>query len=587
MATTTAPPADQPTIVLTKRTVWLIFAALMAGMFMASLDQSILGTAMPTIVGELSGVEHQGWLITAYILAVAIAMPLYGKFGDIWGRRWPFLIAIGLFTIASVGAGFSGSFGALVFWRGVQGLGGGGLMILSQAIIADIVPARERGKYMGPMGALFGISAVLGPLLGGLFTDHADWRWCFWLNVPIGLIAMVIAWRTLRLPSHRPTKRVDVLGIILLSLGTSGIVLATSWESWSGSAGYDWSDPGLLALVIGTLATIGAFILVERRAQDPLLPLHLFKIRTFSIASAVGLVIGMSMFAALGFLPTFLQMSTGTGVTQSGLLMLPMMAGLMLTSIASGFAIVRMGRYRIFPIVGMAIATAGLIWLTRLTGDISLWLYSAMIFVLGAGLGLVMQTIVLAVQNSVDPREIGTATSANNFIREIGAAVGTALFSTIFTSRLVDNLTDGFADAGVPPGAGGDLGVDSLTPQAVNEMPGPIKQIVVDSYADALAPSFWYLVPLLAAGFLLTLLLKEVTLSDTAGMVARGEAVADPAASDGGPSQQEGALAPVGARLSEEDAAAGGGELDSGGPGADGPDLSGPDSDGPGTTLDR
>ncbi|UFU05239.1 MDR family MFS transporter [Ruania halotolerans] len=572
MATTTVPPTESQKVVLNKRTVWLIFAALMAGMFMASLDQSILGTAMPTIVGELNGVEHQGWLITAYILAVAIAMPLYGKFGDLWGRRWPFLIAIGLFTLASVGAGFSGSFGWLVFWRGVQGLGGGGLMILSQAIIADIVPARERGKYMGPMGALFGISAVLGPLLGGLFTDHADWRWCFWLNVPIGLIAMVIAWRTLRLPSHRSTKRVDVAGIILLSSGTSGIVLATSWESWSGNAGYDWTDPGLLALVIGTLAVIAGFIAVERRASDPLLPLHLFKIRTFAIASGVGLVIGMSMFAALGFLPTFLQMATGTGVTQSGLLMLPMMAGLMLTSIASGLAIVRMGKYRIFPIVGMAIATLGLIWLTQLTGDISLLVFSAMIFVLGAGLGLVMQTIVLAVQNSVDPREIGTATSANNFIREIGAAVGTALFSTIFTSRLVDNLSAGFAGAGVAPGAGGDLGVDSLTPQAVNEMPAAVKQIVVDSYADALAPSFWYLVPLLAAGFLLTLFLREVTLSDTAGMVARGEAVMEQAAHDGGLSGADGTLAPAGTSSADT---------------ADRDGSGGPGAPGAGTTLDR
>ncbi|QOR72047.1 MFS transporter [Ruania alkalisoli] len=522
----TAPVADQPKVVLNKRTVWLIFAALMAGMFMASLDQSILGTAMPTIVGELNGVEHQGWLITSYILAVAIAMPLYGKFGDVWGRRWPFLISIGLFTVASIGAGFSPSFGWLVFWRGVQGLGGGGLMILSQAIIADIVPARERGKYMGPMGALFGISAVLGPLLGGLFTDHADWRWCFWLNIPIGIAALIIGWFTMRLPSHRATKRIDVAGIVLLSLGTSGIVLATSWDSWSGSDGYDWSDPGLLALVLGTLLAIGLFIVAEQRAQDPLLPLHLFKNRTFAIASGVGLVIGMSMFAALGFLPTFLQMATGSGVTQSGMQMLPMMVGVMLTSIASGLAIVRLGKYRIFPIVGMAVVTLGVMWLTRLTGDISIALFSLMIFVLGAGLGLVMQTIVLAVQNSVDPREIGTATSANNFIREIGAAVGTALFSTIFTSRLVDNLTEGFAGAGIDPAAEG-AGVDSLTPQAVDAMPAGMKQIVVDSYADALAPSFWYLVPLLAVGFLLTLLLREVRLSDTAGMVARGEAVVE------------------------------------------------------------
>lgn len=526
MASAVAPSApDRPLVVLTPRTVWLIFGALMASMFLSSLDQSILGTAMPTIVGELDGVEHQGWLMTAYILAIAVVMPLYGKFGDLWGRRWPFLAAIGLFTLASVGAALADSFGWLVLWRGVQGLGGGGLMILSQAIIADIVPAKERGKYMGPMGALFGIAAVIGPLLGGFFTDHLTWRWAFWINVPIGIGAFVVAWFALRLPSHRSGRPVDVAGIVLMVLATSGLVLTTSWESFSGAAdrGYDWSDPRLVGLVVLTVLAAVAFVVVENRAVEPLLPLHLFRNPTFAIATAVGLVIGMGMFAALTFLPTFLQMSTGAGVTQSGFLMLPMMAGVMLTAIGSGIAITRTGRYRVFPVAGLAVATLGLVWLTRLTGDISLLVFSLMIFVLGAGLGLVMQTIVLAVQNSVDPHEIGTATSANNFFREIGAAVGVALFSTIFTGRLSERLTDLFS--GLP--AGGDQ-AGSLTPAAVQQLPDALRDGVVDAYADALAPAFWYLVPLLAIGFVLTLFLKEVTLSDVAGMVARGEAVAAP-----------------------------------------------------------
>ncbi len=517
-----APAVDKPLIVLTPKTVWLIFGALMAGMFMSSLDQSIVGTAMPTIVGELNGVEHQGWVVTAYILAIAIVMPLYGKFGDLWGRRWPFLIAIGLFTLASAGAGFAQSFGQLVFWRGVQGLGGGGLMILSQAIIADIVPAKERGKYMGPMGALFGISAVIGPLLGGLFTQHADWRWCFWINIPIGLAAFLVAWVTLKLPTHRSGKKLDVAGIFFLVVATSGLVLATSWDSWTGNRGYDWSDPGLLALVIGTLVSIGAFILVELRAQEPLLPLRLFKNPTFTIATAIGLILGMGMFAALAFLPTFLQMSTGAGVTESGFLLLPMMVGVMLTAIGSGIAITRTGRYKIFPVVGLAITTGGVAWLTQITGDMSMWLFGAMIFVLGAGMGLVMQTIVLAVQNSVDPHEIGTATSTNNFFREIGAAVGTALFSTMFTTKLADNLAGVFA--GAPAGSGGDA--SSLTPAAVQALPEPLKTGVIDAFTNALAPSFWYLVPVIAVGFVLALFLREVKLSDVAGMVARGEAVA-------------------------------------------------------------
>jgi EmrB/QacA subfamily drug resistance transporter len=518
-----SPTAGAPLVVLNQRTIWLIFGALMASMFMSSLDQSILGTAMPTIVGELEGLEHQGWLMTAYILAIAVVMPLYGKFGDLWGRRYPFLFAIGLFTVASVGAGMAQSFGALVAWRAVQGLGGGGLMILSQAIIADIVPAKDRGKYMGPMGALFGISAVIGPLLGGLFTDHLTWRWAFWINVPIGLAAFATAWVTLRLPSHRSGRRIDVAGIVLMVLATSGLILATSWESFSGDAGYDWSDPRLLGLVIGTVVAAVAFVAVERRAEEPLLPLHLFRNPTFAIATLVGLVIGMGMFAALTFLPTFLQMSTGAGVTESGFLMLPMMVGVMGTAIASGIAITRTGRYRIYPIAGMGIATLGLIWMTTLTGDITMLLFSAMIFVLGAGLGLVMQTIVLAVQNSVDPHELGTATSANNFFREIGAAVGVALFSTIFTGRLTDRLTDVFA--GAPEAAAGAERVGSLTPAAVAALPAPLQDGVVDAFADALAPAFWYLVPLLAAGFVLTLFLREVKLSEVAGMVARGEAV--------------------------------------------------------------
>lgn len=525
-AAPTSPPATAdgaPLVVLTPRTVWLIFGALMASMFLSSLDQSILGTAMPTIVGELDGVEHQGWLMTAYILAIAVVMPLYGKFGDLWGRRWPFLVAIGLFTLASVGGALAQSFGELVLWRGVQGLGGGGLMILSQAIIADIVPAKERGRYMGPMGALFGVAAVIGPLLGGFFTDHLTWRWAFWINVPIGIGAFAVAWFALRLPSHRSGRRLDVAGIVLMVLATSGLVLTTSWESFSAGEGYDWSDPRLTGLVALTLLAAVGFVLVERRAEEPLLPLHLFRNRTFAIAAGVGLVIGMGMFAALTFLPTFLQMATGAGVTESGFLMLPMMAGVMLTAIGSGVAITRTGRYRAFPVVGMAVATLGLVWLTGLEGDTSMLLFGVMIFVLGAGLGLVMQTIVLAVQNSVDPCEIGTATSANNFVREIGAAVGVALFSTIFTTRLTERLEPVLADA---PTQG--EGAGSLTPALVQQLPDPLRLGVVDAFADALAPAFWYLVPVVALGFVLTLFLKEVPLSDVAAMVARGEAVAVP-----------------------------------------------------------
>lgn len=521
-AVTTAP--DKPLVVLNQRTIWLIFGALMASMFLSSLDQTIVGTAMPTIVGELNGVEHQGWVITAYILAIAIAMPLYGKFGDLYGRRWPFLVAVALFVVASLGGGMAQTFESLVAWRAVQGLGGGGLMILSQAIIADIIPASDRGKYMGPMGALFGISAVAGPLLGGWLTDGPGWRWTFWINVPIGIAAWFIAYFALKLPSHRSNRPTDWGGILTMALGTTGIVLLTSWESL-GNDGYDWSDPMLLGLLIGTAVVVGLFVFIENRVAEPLIPLRLFKNRTFTITTLIGLVLGMGMFSAMAMLPTFLQMSTGAGVTESGLLMLPMMAGVMLTSIASGIAISKTGRYKMFPVVGLAVTILGMIWLTTIEGEMSLWLFGAMIFVLGAGMGLIMQTIVLAVQNSVDPHELGTATSSNNFFREIGAAVGTAAFTTVFTSRLTENLQGVFADLpeGAAPGGGGS----SLTPQIVDQLPEPLRSGVVDAFANSLAPAFWYLVPLVAVGLVLALFLKEVKLSNEAGMVARGEAVVE------------------------------------------------------------
>ncbi|QCB92427.1 MDR family MFS transporter [Cellulomonas shaoxiangyii] len=514
----------EPELVLSPRTVYVIFSALLAAMFLSALDQSVVSTALPTIVGDLRAAQHEGWIITAYLLAIAVVMPIYGKLGDLRGRRQPFLVALAIFVVGSTGSALSASFVDLVVWRSVQGLGAGGLVILSQAIIADIVSARDRGKYMGPMGAVFGIATVAGPLLGGWFTDGPGWRWCFWLNVPIGLVALAVAWSRLRLPSRTPSRRFDLGGAVLMATATAGIVLLTSWSSISSDARYDWSSPVLLGLAAATVAALAAFLVVETKVADPLIPLRLFRSRTFSVSVSIALLLGMTMFAALSFLPTFLQMARGYDATEAGLLMLPMTVGLMITAIGSGILISATGRYKLYPIVGLGVATVGLALLTRLTADISMVTFGTMIFVLGFGLGLVMQTIVIAVQNAVPPEMVGVATSTNNFLREIGAAVGTSVFSTVFTTNLTSRLAEAVRDA--PPGdVPQGFGADALTPELVDRLPTALRELVVTAYTDALAPAFWYLVPLGVVGFGIAFLMKEVKLSDKAGLVARGAAV--------------------------------------------------------------
>ena len=519
-----APAIDlsAPPIVLTRRRVNLIFSALLAGMLMAALDQTIVSTAMPTIVGDLGGVSHMAWMTTAYLLATTLVMPIYGKFGDLWGRRNLFLIAIGLFTIASIGAAMAPDFGWLVVWRGVQGLGGGGLMILSQAIIADVVPARERAKYMGPIGALFGLSAIVGPLVGGFFTDHPalGWEWAFWINVPVGVAVLGIAWFALTLPRKRNTRPLDYLGILALSATTTSLVLFTDVGGRDGWT--SWQALGLLAALV---VSVVAFVVVERRAPEPIIPLSLFRNRTFVVATALGMAVGLGMFSAIAFMPTFLQMSSGLSAANSGLLMLPMTAGIILTIQGSAGFIQRTGRYKVLTVVGVAVIMTAMIWMTSLSGATSLWTVGAMFFVLGAGLGLIMQNVVLAAQNAVPATQIGTATSTNNYFREVGATLGVAVFGTLFTSRLAENLTSALTANAEQAVSAGITSPETLVPAAVKAAGEPLRTAIVDAYANSLAPVFWYLVPILAVAFLLALALKEIPLSEHAGMVARGEAV--------------------------------------------------------------
>ncbi|MCY1675456.1 MDR family MFS transporter [Pseudarthrobacter sp. SL88] len=520
MSTATATPPAGP-LLLTQKRIWIIFSALIAGMLLSSLDQTIVSTAMPTIVGKLGGVEHQAWITTAYLLATTIVMPIYGKFGDILGRRNLFLVAIALFTLASLGCALATDFWGFVIFRAIQGLGGGGLMILSQAIIADIVPAKDRGKYMGPLGAIFGLSAVAGPLLGGFFVDHLTWEWAFYINIPVGLAAFAIAWFALTLPNKKAEKRIDVLGVVLLSVATTCLIFFTDF---GGKKDEGWDSPLTWAFGAGLLVSAAAFVFVERRAEDPIIPLSLFRNRIFINATAIGFTLGLGMFSAIAFVPTFLQMSSGTSAAESGLLMLPMMAGLMGTSIYSGIRISKTGKYKMFPILGAALTMAAMLWMTTLAASTPIWVICVQLFVFGAGLGLIMQVVVLVVQNSVPAEQIGTATSTNNYFREVGAAMGVAIFGSLFTTRLSESLTSAFTGAGASAEQASQS-TSTLDPQAMNQLPEQLRDAIVNAYADSLAPVFWYLVPFIAIALLLAITLKQIPLSDTAGMVARGEAV--------------------------------------------------------------
>ena len=514
--TTTAPP-----ILLTQRRIWIIFAALIAGMLLSSMDQTIVSTAMPTIVGQLGGVEYQAWITTAYLLATTIVMPIYGKFGDVLGRRNLFLIAIALFTLASIGCAFAGNFWMFVVFRALQGLGGGGLMILSQAIIADIVPAADRGKYMGPLGGIFGLSAVAGPLLGGYFVDHLTWQWAFYINIPIGIIAFIVAWVTLTIPTHKATKRIDVLGVVFLSIATTCLIFFTDF---GGSADHGWGAMETWAWGVGLVLAAIIFVWVEARAEDPIIPLSLFRNAVFLNTTAIGFTLGLGMFAAIAFVPTFLQMASGTSAAVSGLLMIPMMVGMLGTSITSGILVSKSGRYRIFPMVGTLITAGAMLAMTTLAATTPIWLICVYLFFFGAGLGLIMQIIVLVVQNAVPATEVGTATSTNNYFREVGASLGVAIFGVMFTTRLSENLLRVFTDAGADPTAAGQA-PSTPDPATLATLPPDVRDGIVSAYADSLAPVFWYLIPFMLVAFVLTLFLKEIPLSHESGMVARGEAI--------------------------------------------------------------
>ncbi len=505
VAEASAPP-DPVAATLTRRQINLVFGTIMLGMLLAALDQTIVSTALPTIVSDLGGAQHVSWVVTAYLLTDTIATVLAGKFGDLFGRKLVFQVSAAIFVGASVMCAVSQSMGWLVSWRAVQGVGAGGLMVTATALIADVVPLRERGKYQGGLGAVFGVTTVIGPLLGGLFTDHLSWHWCFLVNLPIGIGVIAVAAKTMPSVRSRSRPSIDYAGIAAISVVAGGLTLATSL----GGTEFDWYSPLIIGLFVAAILGIPVFIMSERRAVEPMLPLRLFANRVFSMASVIALVVGFAMLGAMTFLPTYLQYVQGVSATASGLRMLPMVFGLLVASIGAGVVVSRTGRYKVFPIAGSALMTLGLFLLSTMDANTGFWVISANMLVLGVGIGLCMQVLTIIVQNTAEYRDLGVATSGVTFFRALGSSFGAAVFGAIYSAKLGDLL---------PRAVAASPGIDpqSITsPSALHSQPADLIVPVVDAYAEVLHAVFLYAAPVGLLAFALSLFLPEVPLRDAA-----------------------------------------------------------------------
>ncbi|MEU7566145.1 MDR family MFS transporter [Streptomyces fradiae] len=486
-----------------RRAVLVPIGALLLGMLLAALDQTIVSTALPTIVSELGGMDHLSWVVTAYMLAATAATPLWGKLGDQYGRKKLFQTAIVIFLAGSVLCGAAQDMPQLIAYRAVQGLGGGGLMVLSMAIVGDLVPPRDRGRYQGVFGAVFGATSVLGPLLGGVFTEHLTWRWVFYVNVPVGVVALFVIAAALRIPVHRTPHRIDYLGTFLIASVATCLVLVASL----GGTTWAWGDARIIGLAVLGAVLLALFVRVERRAAEPVLPPRLFRNRTFTLVSAISFVIGFAMFGAMTYLPTFLQVVQGVSPTMSGVHLLPMVLGMLITSTASGQIVSRTGRWKVFPLAGTALTTVGLLLLHLLQPTSPTWETSLYFFVFGAGLGLVMQVLVLVAQNAVGYEDLGVATSGTTFFRSIGASFGVAVFGTVFTGRLTGKLDAALSGQDLPPGV--HAHTVATDPRAIAQLPPALRPAALDAYSTAITDVFLYASPVVLLAFAIAWLLRE------------------------------------------------------------------------------